>query len=273
METNVPATMPVTLDEIVFEHRNKDYGAFELRTTYSKTVNRAMWIGITLFSGIFFTSYIFAHQKEDVEQKTIVVLNPDNYTQFEEPPIEKIPEPEPAKPVEQVRTIRHVVPEVVENTIIEEAPPTPEEMEGSIISNVTTPGDKVEGIAETPPPVAPPVETKIAEVVEDNTPFLTVEVNPSFVGGLSEMYKFLSKILKYPSAAQRNNIEGRVYLNFIVERDGSITDINVLKSVGFGCDEEAVRAVKLMPKWTPGKQNGRNVRVKYTIPVSFKLDQ
>lgn len=272
METNVPATMPVTLDEIVFEHRNKDYGAFELRTTYSKTVNRAMWIGITLFSGLFVTSYIFAHQKEDLEKTVIVELNPDLYKTPEEPPIEKIPEPEPAKPVEQVRTIRHVVPEVVENTIIEEAPPTPEEMEGSIISNVTTHGREAESIAETPPPVTPPVETKVAEVVEDNAPFLNVEINPSFVGGLSEMYKFLSKTLKYPSAAQRNNVEGRVYLNFIVERDGSITDINVLKSVGFGCDEEAVRAVKLMPKWTPGKQNGRNVRVKYTIPVTFKLD-
>lgn len=272
METNVPATMPVTLDEIVFEHRNKDYGAFELRTTYSKTVNRAMWIGITLFSGLFVTSYIFAHQKEDDKDLKVIDLTLQEYKEAEQPPIEKIPEPEPPKPVEQKQTIKYMPPQVVENPTVEEAPPTIEEMTESIISHTTTPGEKVDGIAETPPPVTPPVETKVAEVVEDNTPFLTVEVNPSFVGGLSEMYKFLSKTLKYPSAAQRNNVEGRVYLNFIVERDGSITDINVLKSVGFGCDEEAVRAVKLMPKWTPGKQNGRNVRVKYTIPVTFKLD-
>jgi protein TonB len=86
------------------------------------------------------------------------------------------------------------------------------------------------------------------------------------------MYKFLGKNLKYPTAAQRANIQGKVFLSFIVEKDGSITDIETMKGIGFGCDEEAMRVVKLMPKWIAGKQNGRNVRVKFTIPVFFRLD-
>ncbi|GAB3518049.1 energy transducer TonB [Emticicia fontis] len=273
METPVTAIVPVTLDEILFEHRNKDYGAYELRKTYTSTVNRAMWIGITAFSALFITSYIFAHQKED--DKTLIAHEYilQNFEEPDQPPVEKIPEPEPPKPIEQKQTIRYVAPEVVNNPEVEVVPPTPEEMEKSIISNVTTPGEETEGIAETPPPVAPPVETKIAEVEDENKEFLSVEVSPSFMGGVNEMYKFLGKTLKYPSAAQRQNVEGRVYMSFVVEKDGSITDVHVMKGIGFGCDEEATRAVKLMPKWIAGKQNGRNVRVRFTIPVSFKLDQ
>lgn len=272
METTVPATTPVTLDEIIFEHRNKEYGAYELRKTYNATVNRAMWIGITLFSALFITSYIFARQKDKTEDLKKVEFILSDYKEPDTPPIEEIPKPEPPKPIEQVQTIKYVVPEVVENPKVEEAPPTNEEMEKSIISNVTTPGKESEGIGEAPPEVAPPAETKVAEVEESNEAFLSVESMPSFAGGLNEMYKFLGKTLKYPSAAQRSNVQGRVYMSFIIEKDGSITDVQVAKSVGFGLDEEATRAVKLMPKWIPGKQNGRNVRVKFTIPVTFKLD-
>lgn len=272
METPVTATMPVTLDEILFEHRNKDYGAYELRKTYTSTVNRAMWIGITAFSALFITSYIFAHQKEDTKKVTEVILNVQDIQQEDVPPVEEIPEPEPPRQIEPPRTIQYVAPEVVENTENETPPPTTEEIEVAVISTATNPGADVTSIAEVPPAVAPPAEVKVAEVEESNEAFLSVEVNPTFAGGVSEMYKFLNKTLKYPSAAQRANVSGRVYMTFIVEKDGSITDVQVLKSVGFGLDEEATRAIKLMPKWIPGKQNGRNVRVKFTMPVIFKLE-
>ncbi|RYU95937.1 energy transducer TonB [Emticicia agri] len=265
--------MPVTLDEIIFEHRNKNYGAYELRKTYTSTVNRAMWIGITLFSALFITSYIFAHQKDKEEKVTIVELNPGLIKPDEIPPVEPLPEPEPPREVERARTIQYVAPEVVQNTEEEIPPPTPEEMETAVISTATTPGeDATSIITEAPPAIAPPVETKIAEVEDENKEFITVEVNPSFVGGTSELYKFLGKTLQYPSAAQRNNVGGRVYMSFVIEKDGSITDVKVVKGVGFGLDEEATRVVKLMPKWIPGKQNGRNVRVRFTLPVTFKLE-
>jgi protein TonB len=272
METPVPATMPVTLDEILFEHRNKDYGAYELRKTYTSTVNRAMWIGIAIFLALFITSYIFAHQKKEEKILKEISVTIENIPTEELPPVEEIPEPEPPKEVQPKQEIQYTDIKVVENTETETPPPTQAEMEDVIISTKNVEGDKVESIAEAPPEVAPPAETKVAEVEESNEAFLSVEVNPSFVGGVSEMYKFLGKTLKYPSAAQRANVEGRVYMSFIVEKDGSITDVQVLKAVGFGLDEEATRAVKLMPKWIPGKQNGRNVRVKFTMPVIFKLE-
>ena len=273
METPVPATTPVTLDEIIFEHRNKDYGAYELRKTYTSTVNRAMWIGITLFSALFITSYIFAHQKEKIERKTEVDLTVTTIAEPEVPPVEQIPEPEPPQEVQPLKQLQYVPPMVVDNSEPESEPvPEQDDLDDAIISTKNVEGDKVESIAEVPPPVAPPAETKVAEVEESNEAFLSVEMMPSFAGGNSEMYKFLGKMLKYPSAAQRAGVGGRVYMSFIIEKDGSITDVQVVKSVGFGLDEEATRVVKLMPKWNPGKQNGRNVRVKFTIPVTFKLE-
>lgn len=261
METRIPATTPVTLDEMIFEHRNKDYGAYELRKTYTSTVNRAMWIGITFFSALFITSYIFAHQTDNTKEEHGVILTlQDIPVEKEEILVEKPKEPEPPKEIQPKKEIQYTDIKVVENTKNETPPPTQSEIADAIISTKNVEGDKVESIIEAPPAVAPPAEAKVAEIEDDNKEFITVEMSPSFMGGASELYKFLGKTLKYPSAAQRQNIEGRVYMSFVVEKDGSITDVKVIKGIGFGCDEEATRAVKLMPKWIPGKQNGRNVR-------------
>ena len=86
------------------------------------------------------------------------------------------------------------------------------------------------------------------------------------------MGQYLGKNIKYPAAASRANVSGKVFLTFVVNTDGSIQDVSVLKGLGFGCDEEALRVVRGMPKWKPGKQSGRNVRVKYNLPVSFVLE-
>lgn len=264
--------IPSTLDDIVFENRNKAYGAYELRTHYTTNINRALMIGVSCFLLMLLTNFLFARQKDENLDKEGVVINVQKLPDEELPIIEKPKEPEPPKPVEQVKTIKFLIPEVVEETNNEMPPPTPEELENAVISNKTQDGIETNEIAAEPPTEAPTAVTKVLEIEEDNTPFTTVEVQPSFMGGNSEMYKFLGKNLKYPTAAQRANIQGKVFLSFIVEKDGSITDIETMKGIGFGCDEEAMRVVKLMPKWIAGKQNGRNVRVKFTIPVFFKLD-
>lgn len=158
---------------------------------------------------------------------------------------------------------------------------------------------------ELPPPPPPPPQTTIIEIVEDDEEieeeleiedsetdedevfeivemeeeaeaaeeeiFTIVETNPSFPGGTSKMYKYLSKNIKYPSIAKENNIKGRVYVSFVVEKDGSITDVTILRGIGGGCDEEALRVVKSMPTWSPGKQRGKPVRVRFNIPIVFKL--
>ena len=105
-------------------------------------------------------------------------------------------------------------------------------------------------------------ETKVVDVVEQM---------PSFPGGPSALMQYLSSNIKYPVVAEENGVQGRVVCTFVVEKDGSITDVRVVKSVDPSLDKEAVRVVKSMPKWIPGKQNGSAVRVKYTVPVTFRL--
>ncbi len=116
--------------------------------------------------------------------------------------------------------------------------------------------------------VAPDIEEE--EVVEQEV-FTIVEEMPGYPGGDAKMYEYLGKNIKYPQIARESSIQGRVFVNFVVEPDGSVTNVKVLRGIGGGCDEEAMRVVKSMPKWKPGKQRGKAVRVSYTLPVVFKL--
>jgi protein TonB len=115
-------------------------------------------------------------------------------------------------------------------------------------------------------PVAGPVIEEETEVV-----FMVVESMPSFPGGDAALFKYLGDNIKYPVIAQESGIQGRVICQFVVNRDGSIVDIEVVRSVDKSLDAEAVRVISKMPKWTPGKQRGKTVRVKYTLPVNFRL--
>ena len=94
---------------------------------------------------------------------------------------------------------------------------------------------------------------------------------PSFEGGIIEFYKFVGKHLKYPAQARRMGIEGKVYVHFVVSKDGSLSDIKVVKGIGAGCDEEVLRIINMSPKWNPGKQRGNPVRVRMMMPITFKL--
>ena len=120
------------------------------------------------------------------------------------------------------------------------------------------------------------IEEYIApEVVEDDVVeqeiFKIVEEMPSFPGGEQKLMEFVGKNIKYPQIARETGIQGRVFVNFVVEPDGSVSNVSVLRGIGGGCDEEAMRVVKSMPKWKPGKQRGKAVRVQYMLPVNFKL--
>ena len=108
------------------------------------------------------------------------------------------------------------------------------------------------------------------EVVEQEV-FTIVEEMPDFPGGTAKLAEYLQKNIKYPQMARESGIQGRVFVNFVVEPDGSVSNVKVLRSLGGGCDEEAMRVVKSMPKWKPGKQRGKPVRVSYILPVNFKL--
>ncbi len=268
----------VTLDDMVFENRNKEYGAYYLRKNYKSYINRAMVYGIGLFMLVFGGAYTYQNYilpnltKEDLTEVEIDLSK----LQEEKPEdLLVIPPPPPPPPVEpppEVAQIKFLPPEPKkdEEVLVEEPPPPAEKIEKAVISNKTVEGaDVVE--AFIPPP---PEEVKIVaiEKPKEEEIFTAVEQNPEFPGGISEMYKFLGNNIKYPASAQRANVAGRVFVKFVVEKDGSIGNVEVLKGIGFGCDEEAIRVIKSMPKWNPGRQNGKNVRVFYNMPVVYKLD-
>lgn len=104
---------------------------------------------------------------------------------------------------------------------------------------------------------------------QDDAVYSMVSEQPSFPGGMQEMMKFISENRKYPAEAKAKDIHGKVIVAFVVERDGSLSDVKIRRGIGYGCDEEAIRLIKSMPKWTPGKQNGKAVRVSFMLPVTF----
>lgn len=112
-------------------------------------------------------------------------------------------------------------------------------------------------------------EAKIAKV--EGEIFTVVEQSPEFPGGISEMYNYIGETLKYPKAAQENGVQGKVFVKFVVTKDGDIGDIKTLKGIGHGCEEEVARILANMPTWKPGKQDGENVNVYYTMPIAFQL--
>ena len=121
-----------------------------------------------------------------------------------------------------------------------------------------------------PQPPAPKPQVTQIEIVEAEI-FKVVEVMPEFPGGAAKMMEYIQKNMKYPMMARESDIQGRVFVNFVVEPDGSISNVAVLRGIGGGCDEEAVRVVQSMPKWNPGKQRGTAVRCAFTVPIIFKL--
>jgi periplasmic protein TonB len=168
---------------------------------------------------------------------------------YEIPPTEQPPPPKPK--LQQ--------PEII-------AVPDEEELEEEIdivLDVEITEDTRVEKIVDL---VLDEPEEEVEEV------FLIVEDQPQPRGGMSAFYKFLSDYIKYPESARRVGISGRVFVEFVVDKDGSITQARVVKGIGGGCDEEAVRVVNLAPKWKPGKQRGRAVKVRMTVPVYFKLE-
>ena len=125
-------------------------------------------------------------------------------------------------------------------------------------------------------PVDPPIAECYAAVIDvekdTNAPFIVVEQMPEFPGGDDSLRNFIRRTIKYPDLARESSVEGTVYINFIIEKDGSVSNPKILRGIGSGCDEEAIRVIKLMPRWIPGKQNGKTVRVQYNLPIKFKLD-
>jgi protein TonB len=270
--------MTAHMDDIVFEGRNKSYGAYVLRSIYDNHVRNALILGTLVFLVIVFlpqiTAMISNLTKADAEEEVIVELTLeappplDPNTPPPPPPPEIPPPPPPSKP-----TIKYTPPVIKkdEEVVDEEPPPMVEELKDIAISTQTKEGseDGVDlGILDGDGPAAPPiVEAPVKEEV-----FTRVEQMPMFGSGEKELMEYLGKNIKYPTIARENGISGTVIVQFVVERDGSISSPEVARGIGGGCDEEALRVVRNMPKWKPGKQQGRAVKVKFTLPIKFRLE-
>ncbi len=264
----------MTLDDIVFMNRHRAYGAYDLRKSYPEVLRNAVLLGIGLFLLLFVGPILYGRWAPDnIEYSTtpVELINIKPVLKEEKP----LPELEKPKEVPKQTTVRYRMLEVLKEPPYEELPPPVEDLAKANPGQETIEGTGPEEVAIIAPPEDLPVSenTKPAEV-EAKAPeiFDKVEIDPQFAGGNEGLRTFLMKNLHYPSPAQRNNIQGRVYLTFTVEPDGSLSNINVIRGIGFGCDEEAVRVMKLMPKWKPGKQSGRAVRVKFTMPIVFALE-
>ncbi|WP_128543882.1 energy transducer TonB [Larkinella soli] len=264
-----------TLNDIVFENRNKQYGAYDLRQRYSRHTERALWLGILLFAAGLTAPTVYDRLKpaEDPQQyMNEVILEDLKLQQPEEPPVVL---PPVQQPVVQVPTTRYLPPEVLADAPEEVVVPTTDDLEKTTPSDKTVEGDPNAGdVIEAPNETAgpAPVEKNIDVKPKEDEVFIGVEQQPMFPGGMSKFAEFLERNLKYPPAASRAGISGKVFVQFIVNTDGSIVEATVIKGIGFGCDEEALRVIQKMPKWQPGKQAGRPVRVRYNLPIVFQME-
>lgn len=180
----------------------------------------------------------------------------------------------------QREVIEEVEEQIIQTDITEPPPPPPPEVpEVTTLINVVDDEQEIknelvvnaEVTEETKNADIMPVKVEEEEEVVEEQIFTVVEEEPKFPGGMEALYKYLGQNIKYPQLARENGITGKVYVTFVVEKDGSIANPRILRDIGGGCGAEAIRVVKAMPKWSPGKQRGKAVRVQFNLPVNFNL--
>ena len=269
--------------DMVFAGKNKEYGAYQLRKgTSGRNIKSLLILVIAAALVGGFLAWKVIEQKRAEEQQAYMeameLANLQKQAEKEKKKPEKVqPKVEMKKEIPVAReTQKFTAPVIKKDDLVKEenqvkqmdqldakvAVGTKDE-EGTKDRTVEAVRSDI-AVAAPPPPPAPKPEVS-------NKVFDVVEEMPSFPGGQGALMAFLSSNIKYPVVAQENGVQGRVIVGFVVERDGSITDVKIMRSVDPSLDREAQRVVKAMPKWKPGKQNGAAVRVKYTVPVGFRL--
>lgn len=253
-------------EDIVFEYRNKAYGAYDNRRSYSKHVLLAAIF--TILSAALVLAYPkIAEWLKGQDDEKVVELKSVKYTDLAPPPpIQNTPPPPQVNIPPPVKTIiKYLPPKVTDKEIIEEEPmPTIEEVKQNDVG-----AENVEGTGEVI--FDEPVQEVVAESNDDDKIFTVVEQPAEYPGGLEAMYKYLQKNVKYPASARRMGVEGSVFVSFVVDREGKISDPQIVKGISADCDKEAIRVVSTMPPWKPGKQNGRAVKSRFVLPIKFKL--
>lgn len=264
--------------ELVFENKNKAYGAYQLRKETGKRNVKAMIIVFATIAAIIFAAWAKV-AIENAMPKKVAIETDVELSKLAQKKEAKVERKEPVKVemeqkvVEKVKSsVKFTAPEIKNDKDVK--PEDELKSQDDLAKTNTAIGSfDVKGNDEAEGEVL-----KAKEVIAEEKPkeeetkvFDVVEQMPQFPGGQQALFEYLSKNIKYPVIAEENGVQGRVIVTFVVERDGSITDVKVVKSVDPSLDKEAQRVVKAMPHWIPGKQNGSAVRVKYTVPVTFRL--
>ncbi|MVN23137.1 energy transducer TonB [Mucilaginibacter arboris] len=261
--------------DLVFSERNKNYGAYDLRKHYNSNLLKSLFFTATLFAAGLFTISVLIKQHHD----PIAVIKHDAET------VINLTDITPPEVVHQKQTIKKSV--LPASGATQKAVAAPAQTMKVVADNLVkvdpkpiTAQNATTGLQDIPgdiPALNTPANggngTATGTDKPDNgvKPITMLEKLPEFPGGMDAWTKFLSKNLRYPEQASSAGVSGRVYMSFIVEKDGRITDIQVLRAAGYGFDEEAKRVLKMAPQWNPGIQNGRPVRVRYTIPINFTI--
>jgi len=255
--------------ELVFDDRNTKYGAYDLRKNYAANLAKALGFTVLIFGCLFEGYNIYLQQKP--VYKVVQVINDPQV--ISPPPTVKPPVTPPQhqiQPPADNTTIRFA-PMVATEDPQTTNPPSITQLEEVPIGTTDHRGDDKNGeINITPAPGGGGIADKPDENVNDVKDMHAVEVMPQFPGGEAAWQKFLQKHLHYPPQAVDAGIGGKVFISFIVETDGHLSDITLVRSVGYGLDDEAIRVLKIAPNWTPGIQNGRKVRVRYMMPFNFQ---
>lgn len=261
-----------TLDDIVFEGRNREYGAYLLRQVYTRNLWRGLVTAISLF--LLFLSIPLLVQKLRPEPPVILqtvppkpVLEVIEVILPETPPVAPPPVAEvtPPAPAQAVPMERFTPPVVTANPQATTDVPDQQTLSQTNIGTQTVTGDNT----LTPPVIDTEAIPGIAE--PPATVLFSADQMPEYPGGLAAMKKFLASNIVYPTRARQTGLEGTVLLSFVVNQNGDISGIEVLRSPGMGLEAEAVRVLKSMPRWSPGKNNGVPVSVRFTLPVTFAI--
>jgi protein TonB len=264
--------------KLIFQNRNQEYGAYKLRVGTSKRNVKAIACMIIL-SVLAVIAMAIKKVVDDnaakVAATSVTELSTLDQAKKKAEVKQKKIEVEPEKVVERVKSsIKFTAPVIKKDDQVkpEEELKTQDELNNTKTAigtfNVKGSDDANGEVLKAKEAIAPPPPPTHEE---ENKVFEAVEQMPTFPGGAGALQKYLHDNVRYPVVAQENGVQGRVVISFIVERDGSITDVNVVKSIDPSLDQEASRVVRSMPHWIPGKQNGSAVRVKYNVPVSFRL--
>lgn len=271
----LPAFLTDSLDDVVFEGRNQAYGAYQLRQDYQQHLASAGGFTVALCGLLLLSWGAWQHFKPVAAPpiKTdgvIELIKPPIPTVIEKPKVAVVAPPR-ARPA-ATHPAPSVPTEVAKDNVPQPriTPVTPTEIvdgptgpivPGTVVTNET--GDLADPGSNT--------DTGPTTTPTSNEPFVAVEKMPEFAGGQAALLRYLQKHLRYPSSALAAGVGGKVFMSFVVGADGTISDVTILKGLGYGLDEEAQRVVRQMPAWTPGYQSKHPVPVRFTLPITFSI--